>query len=259
MSYPTTSKRAMESEDLSIKKQKVEDGGISVIKHYIGDKANWDLSPEQIKSLFKSVRIMVLDNEKDKNNNVVPHYHILGEAKVSQRKMRDWSLNNIRAADIKGGLEAKGFYLTCRVKNIENLKHFNNTVDYLLRKNNTICEDPSVQFETMANPLWRVLDEAEEPAKFSPEDMREFRRRFPIVNSWHQKVAKCKLSKWSTKCLEEMEQQRKHEDNIRDLNEEEKHLLLPNMVILNHAKDFRDMLINHDQNSGVCLVVRGGR
>lgn len=253
-----TSKRSMDEDESIIKKRKFDNGSFSTIKHYIGDKANWDLRTDQIQSLFKTCRIMVLDNEVDKNNVVTPHYHILGEAKVSQRKMRDWSLNNIRAADIKGGLEAKGFYLTCRVKNIENLKHYNNTIEYLKRKNNTIIEDESVQFQTMANPLWRMLDDAEEPAKFNVVDMAEFRRRFPLINGWHSQVAKLKLSKWSSKILEEMEQQRKHEDRIRDITIEEKHLVMPNMSILNHAKDFRDMLINHDKNSGVCLILCGG-
>lgn len=221
-----------------VKKRKpmiAEEGPVSIIKHFLVDKANWDVSVEQIKSLFKSIRIMVLDSDVDKNNNVIPHYHILGEAKVSQRKMRDWSLNNIRAADIKGGLEAKGFYLTASIKNIENLKHFNNTVEYLKRKNNTIFEDENVVFGTMANPLWRILDEAEEPAKYNQQDMLEFKRRFPIVNSWHSTVAKQKLSKWSVKVLEEMEAQRKHEERIRNLSDEEKHLLLPNLPILLHA------------------------
>lgn len=255
---PTTSKRSFDEDESIIKKRKLDNGMPSVIKHYIGDKANWDLRTDQIQSLFKTIRLMVLDNEVDKNNNLIPHYHILGEAKVSQRKMRDWSLNNIRASDIKGGLEAKGFYLTCRIKNIENLKHFNNTIEYLKRKNGTLVEDETVQYETMANPLWRFLDDAEEPAKFSTNDMAEFRKRYPLINSWHTHVAKLKLSKWSSKILEEMEQQRKHEDRIRDITIEEKHLVMPNMSILNHAKDFRDMLINHDKNSGVCLILCGG-
>ena len=259
----TTPKRSNDDGDESkvvkrVKPTIAEEGPVSTIRHFIVDKANWDLTVDQVKSLFKAIRIIVLDSDVDKNNNLIPHYHILGEAKVSQRKMRDWSLNNIRAADIKGGLEAKGFYLTCRIKNIENLKHFNNTVEYLKRKNCTLFEDESITFATMANPLWRVLDEAEEPAKYNQTDMAEFKKRFPIVNSWHQTVAKQKLSKWSVKILEEMEAQRKHEERIRDLTEDEKHLLLPNVPILSHAKDFKNQLINHDQNSGICLILCGG-
>jgi len=254
---PTTSKRSFGDDESIVKRRKYEESP-STIKHYIGDKANWDLRDDQIQSLFKSIRIMVLDNEVDKNNNITPHYHILGEAKVSQRKIRDWSLNNIRSADIKGGLEAKGFYLTCRVKNIENLKHFNNTIEYLKRKNGSIIDNEEVEFSTMANPLWRVLDEAEQPGKYGEDDMKEFRKRFPLINGWHNKVAKLKLSKWSATVLDEMEQQRKHEDRIRDITMEEKHLLLPNMSIVSHAKDFRTSLINHDQNSGVCLILCGG-
>lgn len=260
---PTTSKRANEDGRQSpsiIKKQKTDDmAPISVIKHYIIDKAQWELNNEQIKSIFKCIRIGVLDaNEVDKNNNVVPHYHILGEAKVSQRKMRDWSLANIRAAGIRGGLEAKGFFLTARVKNIESLRHFQNTIEYLKRKNGTFTEDETVSFGPLQNPIWRILDEAEEPAKYSPEDMAEFRRRFPLINDWHKVAAQKKLSKFAVQQLQEMEAQRKHEERIRDLTVEEKHLLLPNMPILKHAFEMRTLMLNHDRNSGVCLILCGG-
>lgn len=249
-----------DNDESIIKKQKTSDmTPISVVKHYIIDKANWDLNQDQIKSLFKSIRIGVLDaNEVDKNNNVVPHYHILGEANVSQRKMRDWSLNNLRAAGVRGGLEAKGFYLTARVKNIESLRHFNNTVEYLKRKNGTFVEDESVGFGPLQNPVWRVLDEAEEPSKHNKEDMDEFKKRFPLINSWKKVAAQRKLTKFAVQQLESMEAQRKFEENIRELSFEEKHELLPNIPILSHAKNLRAQMINHDQNSGVCLILCGG-
>lgn len=253
------SKRANESEQAGTSKRLCQnDESPSYIKHYIIDRANWCLTTEQIKSIFKSIRIMVLDTEPDRNNQQVSHYHILGEAKFSQRKLRDMNLLNLRNADIKGGLEAKNFFLAARVKNIENLKHFNNTIEYLKRKNNTLHEDESVLFGHLQNPLWRILDDAEEPAKFSKEDMAEFRKRFPIINSWKKTVAQKRLSKFATKQLEDMETQRKHEENVRDITPDEKHLLLPNLTIINHAKDIRTQLINHDQNSGVCLILCGG-
>ena len=252
------SKRTSDGGDESVMKKPKWDGPVSVIKHYIADKANWDLSVDQIKSLFKTIRIMVLDQDVDKNNNVIPHYHILGESKVSQRKMRDWSLNNMRAADIKGGLEAKGFFLTARAKNIESLKHFNNTVDYLKRKNGTLCEDESVGFGPMQNPVWRVLDEAEEPSKHTVEDMVEFKKRFPIINQWKKVAAQRRLSKFAVQQLESMEAQRKFEENIREISSDEKHFLLPNLPILSHAQNLRTQVASHDQNSGVCLILCGG-
>ena len=235
-----------------------EEGPISIIKHFIVDKANWDLTVDQIKSLFKTIRIMVLDSEVDKNNNLIPHYHILGESKVGQRKMRDWSLNNLRAADIRGGLEAKGFFSTARIKNIEGLKHFNNTVEYLKRKNNTLFEDEEVQFGPLQNPVWKILDEADEPAGYNKADMDEFKKRFPLINSWQKVAAQKKLSKFVVNQLESMEKQRKYEENIRDITSDEKHELLPNIPILSHAYDIRNQLVNHDQNSGVCLILCGG-
>ena len=260
--FPTTSKRANEEDGSKspsiIKKQKIEDGPISVIKHYIIDKANWDMNNDQITSLFKSIRIGVLDDkEVDKDNNIVPHYHILGESKVSQRKMRDWSILNLRSCGIKGGLEAKGFFLTARIRNIQSHQHFKNTIDYLKRKNNTFSEDESITFGPLQNPVWRVLDEAEEPAKYSQEEMAEFKRRFPLINGWKKVCAQRRLSKFVVDQLESMESQRKYEENIRELTDNEKHLLLPNVPILSHAKNFRNQLISHDQNSGVCLILCG--
>lgn len=254
----TTSKRQMDGgDDNGVVKKMKYDGPSNVIKHYIADKANWDLSVDQIRSLFKSIRIMVLDNEIDRNNNNVAHYHILGEAKVTPRKMRDWSLHNLRAADIKGGLEAKGFYLTSRIKNIEGLKHYQNTILYLQRKNSTVFEDENVGFGAMVNPLWRKLDEAEEPSKHTKEDMDEFKRRFPIINSWKKVAAQRKFDKFSIGQLMSMEAQRKYEENLREFTDEEKHELLPNLPIIRHAHNLRTQLINHDQNSGVCLILCG--
>ena len=200
METPTTSKRSSNGETNAPKKQRTEEfEPINVIKHYIINKANWDLSVTQIQSLFKKIRIMILDKEPDRNNNMVEHYHILAEAKFGQRKLRDMSLLNLRNADIKGGLEAKNFFLTARVKNIENNKHFINTVEYLKRKNSTVFEDESVTYGCFQNPIWKILDEAEEPAKFSKEDMAEFRRRFPIINSWKKVAAQKRLSKFAVK------------------------------------------------------------
>lgn len=248
-----------EPQTSTYKKQRVDDyAPTSSIKHYIVDKANWDLSQDQILSIFKSVRIAVLDQEVDKNNKVVPHYHILGESKVTQRKIRDWSLNQMRAADIRGGLESKGFFLTARVKNIENLRHFNNTVEYLKRKTSTIFEDESVQFGPAQNPVFRALDEAHEPNKFSKEDMDEFKRRFPLINGWKKVAAQKKLSKYVVDQLQLMEAQRKYEENIRDLNDEELHLLMPNVPIIEHANNLKAQMVAHDQNSGVCLILCGG-
>ena len=267
---PTTSKRSMEEieEPTSpsiVKKSRPtigEEGSMfmprSVIQHFIIDKADWDLKHEQILSLFKRVRIACTDVSKDKNGNDVPHYHILGEAKISQRKMRDWSLNNLRAAEIRGGLEVKAFFITARIKNIENASHFRNTVNYIKKKDATFFEDESVIYGLTNNPVWRIIDEAEEPSKHSNEDMDEFRRRFPLKNQWKKMAAQKKLSKYGVDQLMSMEAQRKFEDDKRALTDEEKHHLLPNLPILSHAQNLRTQLVNHDQNSGVCLILCGG-
>lgn len=257
MSYPTTSKRANEDGgDSESKKYKSDFGG--PIKHWIVDRAEWQLNTEQIVSLFKRCRLVVLDQEPDKNNNIVPHYHVVGESKFTQRQLRDSSLATMRSAEIRGGLESKGFFLSARVKPIESAIHFDRLVAYLKRKNNTVYENESITYGGANNFVWRALDEAEEPQRFNNEEMSEFRRRFPLINSWKKVAAQKKLSKRVVVELEEMEQQRKWEDNIRPLSDEEKHSLMPNLPVINHAFNLRNQLISHDQNSGVCMILCGG-
>lgn len=259
MSYPTTSKRAnQDSDDGESKRFRSDFGG--PIKHYIMDKADWQLTINQILSLFKRCRLVVLDSAPDKNNNVNPHYHIVAEAKMSQRQIRDASLATLRSAEIKGGLETKGMYLTARIKGIESAVHYNRLIAYLKRKdeNGILHEDESVTYGGANNFVWRALDEAEEPQRFNDEEMSEFRRRFPLINSWKKVAAQKKLSKRVVVELEEMEQQRKWEDNIRPLSDEEKHSLMPNLPVINHAFNLRNQLISHDQNSGVCMILCGG-
>ena len=84
------------------------------------------------------------------------------------------------------------------------------------------------------------MDEAEEPQRFDVEEMNEFRKRFPFINSWKKVAAQKKLPKRVVVELEEMEAQRKWEENIRPLSDEDKHLLLPNIPIISHASDIRN-------------------
>ena len=264
MEQPTTSKRANEEPIGPSKRQKTIDeyeGPANVIKHYVIDKGNWDLSTDKILTLFNKVRIACLDTEPNKNGKVEQHYHVLGEAKVTKRVMRDMSLNDIRGASIQGGLESKGFYLTSRPCQVQSQQHFNNIIAYLKRKNGTFFEDESVVYGPKVNPIWCMLEEAERPTTHSKEDMQEFRRKFPLIDAWRPYVAKLKMNPKKAKMivdqLESMETQRKYEDVLSPITDEEKHLLLPNMPLLSHAFKMRNAIINHDQNSGVCMVLCG--
>lgn len=253
-------KRELESDndESIIKKQKMFDANPKGIKHWIVDKANWDLTEKQVLTLFKTVRIAVIDSEVDKNNNVIPHYHILGEAKVTPRQMRDWSLNSIRAAGIYGGLEAKEFFQTARPKSIQDKKHYENTIAYLKRKNSTFYEDETVVYGPALDPLWDQLQHRKEPQKFDEANMNEFRRLYPVSDCWKKIAAQQRFSKYEVERLQQYETQRKYEDSIRELNFEEKHDLMPNLPILEHAQNMRHQLVSHDQNSGVCMILCGG-
>ncbi|CAF1135107.1 unnamed protein product [Brachionus calyciflorus] len=88
--------------------------------------------------------------------------------------------------------------------------------------------------------------------------MYRFKQKFTLINSLKQVAAKQNFKPHQVKFLQELEAQRKYEEGIRDLTTDEKHQLLPNMPILNHAKDLRNQLLSHDNNSGVCMILCGG-
>lgn len=228
----------------------------NVLKHYILDRRQ-GMTDRQILSLFKKVRIAAIHSKTD-NDHVCEHYHVVGEAKFTKRQLRDMSKERIFFADIFGGLETKDAFMSSRIKNILDKRHFDNTVAYIKRQAATnIYEDSSVQYGPSLHPVFKILDEAEEPKRFSSEEMAEFRRRFPLINSWKKVCAQKRMTKKTVDVLQEMEAQRKHEDSIRPLTSEEYHLLLPNEPLLKHARDLRNQMISHDQNSGVCLILSG--
>lgn len=254
----TTSKRLMDEEESSpSKKQKIEDSHNCIFKHFVVDKANWVLTEDNIKTLFKTIRIMVLDEKVDEENSKKPHYHIVGEAKFTPRYIRDASVATLWGAGIRGGLEAKAFFETARTNNINGPVHWNNLIAYLKRKDKIIVDDENIVYNSGLSNLWQKLDEREAPTKFSPSDMREFRSRFPLINEWKKKAARLGLGKREVTQLMEMESQRKYEDGIRELTDEEKHILMPNIPILAHAKNLREQLLAHDSNAGVCLILCG--
>lgn len=252
-----TNKRLNE-EPSSIQKKKpeFEDDFGNVLRHYIVDYRD-NLTDKQVMSLFKKIAIAAI-HSSDVNNNVVKHYHIVGEAKFTKRQIRDISIARLRAMDVFGGLEAKDFFMTTRIKNIMDRKHYENTIQYVKRKAERIVfEDPSVQYGPSLHPVFRILDEAEEPKRFSAEEMAEFRRRFPLINSWKKVAAQKRLNKKTIEVLQEMESQRKYEEAITPLDGNDFHLLLPNSPLLSHAFNLRNQMISHDQNSGVCMILCG--
>jgi len=256
---PTTSKRAMEEDsgDESPNKKMKNDEYMSTYKHYIVDKADWAVTPDQIQTLFKKIRIMVLDNKVDQDNNQKPHYHILGEAKYTPRFIRDASVATLWGAGIRGGLEAKSFFASARCNNVNGPVHWDNIIKYLKRKDVIYVDNEEVNFNGGLLSLWQVIDERKAPQKYASGDMEIFRARYPIVDSWKKEAAQLGLDAKHVKKLQDLERQRKFEEGIRDLSEDEKHELLPNMPIISHAKNLRDQLINHDTNAGVCLILCG--
>ena len=238
------------------RKPEFEDDFGNILRHYIVDYRD-NLSDKQVMSLFKRIAIAAI-HSSDINNNVVKHYHIVGEAKFTKRQIRDISIARLRAMDVLGGLEAKDFFMTTRIKNIMDRKHYDNTIQYVKRKAERIVfEDPSVQYGPSLHPVFRILDEAEEPKRFSVEEMAEFRRRFPLINSWKKVAAQKRLNKKTIDILQEMECQRKYEEAITPLDGKDFHLLLPNSPLLSHAFNLRNQMISHDQNSGVCMILCG--
>jgi hypothetical protein len=249
-------KELEEAVQSSPKKIMFDDDCGNVLKHYIID-AKECLSENQMCSLFKRICIAGL-HEKSDNDHVVKHYHILGEAKYTKRQIRDMSLQRLRASDILGGLEARDWFMSSKIKNIQSKAHFDNTYKYIKNGSSKIIkEDASIPFGPSLHPVFKILDEAEEPKRFSNEEMEEFRKRFPLINSWKKVCAQKRHTPKTVQVLQDMEDQRKWEDKIRPMNDEEYHKLLPNYPLLAHAKKLKQQMVNHDRNSGVCLILCG--
>jgi hypothetical protein len=167
------------------------------------------------------------------------------------------SILRLKTADILGGLSIKDSFLSSKIKNISNNLHFLNTVNYIKRMSKVIMEDVEVLFEPTLHSVFSILDAAEEPKRFSDNDMLEFRKRFPLKNMWKKTCAQKRMSKKTIDVLQEMEDQRVFEDNKRPLTDEEINELIPNSPLIEIARDLRSQLINHDKNSGVCLILCG--
>ncbi|CAF0753490.1 unnamed protein product [Brachionus calyciflorus] len=121
-----------------------------------------------------------------------------------------------------------------------------------------LFEGKTVLFRPLLNPSWDQIEQYNKPSKHSKEDMDRFKKQFPLKNYWKQVAAKKVFKPHQIKFLTEHEQKRKYEEGIRDLTTDEKHQLLPYMLILNHAKKMRNQLIFQDNNSGVCMNLCGG-
>lgn len=173
-----------DEEENNLKKQKRdEEEHQSVYKHYIVDKANWVVSSELIQTLFKKICIMVLDEKIDSNNNVKPHYHILGETKSSPRFIRDAAVATLHGAGIRGGLESKNFDASATIRNVNGRIHWNNIIKYLKRKDKIYVDYESVVYSGGLLSLWQVIDERKAPQIFVTSDMEVFRYRYLIIDS----------------------------------------------------------------------------
>lgn len=225
------------------------------IKHYISDVRS-GLDHKHFLSYFKTIVAFSI-HEESIDGTVSKHYHLLGEAKMSKRKIRDMSLDRLRAMQITGGLEAKDQFVTCRVKNVLSEKHFINCRDYIKKNGNNIVYDPTIQYRHGSHPVFKIIDQSAAPDRFTKTDMDEFKQRFPLINSWKKDATQKRWSKQTIGIMEEMEKQRQFEESIKKITPEEFHLLLPNTPIIKHAYDLRSMMRSHDQNSGVCLILCG--
>lgn len=251
------SKRSNEEEPTVVeKKQLFDDDFGAVIKHYIIDSRD-SLTEMQMCSLFKRICIAGVHEKKD-NDHVVRHVHILGEAKYTKRQIRDMAIYRLKSSDIFGGLEARDWFMSAKIKNIQNKAHYENTYKYIKKGSDRIFkEDSTIEFGPSLHPVFKILDEAETPKRFSDEEMAEFRKRFPIINGWKKVCAQKKHSQKTIAVLQEMESQRKYEDGIRPLTKEEYHELLPNFPLLSHARELKNTMEKHDQNSGICIILCG--
>ena len=121
------------------------------------------------------------------------HYHVLGEAKMSNRHIRDMSIERLKNMGIIGGQEAKDSWLAGRQRHIIDPGHFKNTIEYIKRQCQVITIDNTANYSFPKTSIFKIIDDVITPEEVAVEEMMEFRQRYPKKDS----LTKRKLSNQS--------------------------------------------------------------
>lgn len=187
------------------------------------------------------------------------HYHVVGEAKYSNRILRDMSAERLAGADITGGSHARDLFLLSRQKHMVDEAHFDNTIKYINRQCGEILLDNSSKFTWPKNHagIFGVIDDIMEPENISTENMMEFRKRYPVKDSWKNLAFKKGISSKIIDELEKMERVRQREDESRVMTTSELKQAASQWPVLEVCKKLLYLCECMPQNTGYSLILCG--
>ena len=198
------------------------------------------------------------------DNSVMPcddypgsHYHILGEAKYSNRLIRDMSLERLKNAGIVGGQEAKDSWMAGRQRHIVDANHFKNTIEYIKKQCQIISIDNSCKYSFPKTSIFKIIDDVITPEDIAIDEMMEFRARYPKKDSWKALAYKKGIPAKVIEQLQNMEAQRHREDLAREISTSEMAKCAVNFPMLNVIRDLIYQLDRMPSNTGCCLVLIG--
>lgn len=212
-----------------------------------------------IASWFKTIVIIGFHD-----NSLMPcedypgtHYHVIGEAKFSNRVIRDMSLERLKTMGIVGGQEAKDSWLAGRQRHIVDEAHFKNTIAYIKRQCQIITVDNSEKHTFPKTSIFKIIDDVITPQEIAVDEMMEFRTRYPKKDSWKPLAYKKGIPAKVIEQLQAMENQRHKEDIARVLTTSEMARCAVNFPMLSVIRDIIYELERMPQNTGCCLVLIG--
>lgn len=185
------------------------------------------------------------------------HYHVLGEAKMSNRHIRDMSIERLKNMGIIGGQEAKDSWLAGRQRHIIDPGHFKNTIEYIKRQCQVITIDNTAKYSFPKTSIFKIIDDVITPEDVAIEEMMEFRQRYPKKDSWKHLAYKKGIPQKVIDQLEIMEKQRHREDLAREITTSEMAKCATNFPMLNAIRDIIYQLDRMPQNTGYCLILIG--
>lgn len=227
-------------------------------KHYMIDTLCGN--EEEIKTWFNYIAIIgihdIMDSEECPDMSQ-RHYHILGEAKFTNRHLRDMSIERLNIAGIQGGMTSRDIFMCGRQKHILDAKHFENTIKYIKRQCGSIIQEAESPVYAAKYDVFTMLDDLCDPYKFTEAQMEQFRERFPITNQWRKLIGEYRLPSQLIEKLQCMEEQRQHEDKAKAFTQLEKEILIWNYPYMKIIKKLKYMVEQMPQNTGCCLIMCG--
>ena len=68
------------------------------------------------------------------------------------------AIYRLKSSDIFGGLDARDWFMSAKIKNIQNKSHFDNTFKYIKKGSERVFEeDSSIEFGPSLHPVFKIF------------------------------------------------------------------------------------------------------